>query len=91
MTRPAVATALTGVAPDRHSLRDDISDRLPDSARTLAVGAIRGTPRSALIERKGIALDTVIDKLATRLAEVGGAAPYRSYAQALIVGARKAA
>jgi SAM-dependent methyltransferase len=68
--------------------------RLPveaDSARTLAVGAIRGTPRSALIERKGIALDTVIDKLATRLAEVGGAAPYRSYAQALIVGARKAA
>jgi SAM-dependent methyltransferase len=67
--------------------------RLPveaDSARTLAVGAIRGTPRSALIEQKGIALDVVIDKLAARLAEVGGAAPYRSYAQALMVGARKA-
>jgi SAM-dependent methyltransferase len=66
--------------------------RLPveaDSARTLAVGAIRGTPRSALIEQKGIALDTVIDKLTARLAEVGGAAPYRSYAQALVVSARK--
>jgi len=65
--------------------------RLPvesESARTLATGAIRGTPRSLLIEQRGISLDTVVDKLAARLAEIGGAAPYRSHAQALIVRAR---
>jgi SAM-dependent methyltransferase len=66
--------------------------RLPieaDSARSLAIGAIRGTPRSAVIEHRGIALDGVIDKLAERLAEAGGASPYRGHAQALIVDARK--
>ena len=66
--------------------------RLPiesDSARTLAVGAIRGTPRSLLLEQRGISLDEAIDKLTARLAEVGGPAPYRGHAQAVIVKARK--
>ena len=66
--------------------------RLPvesDSARTLAIGAIRGTPRSLLIEQRGISLDYAIDRLTARLSEVGGAAPFRRHAQALIGQARK--
>jgi len=68
--------------------------RLPvasDSARTLAEGAIRGTPRSLMLEERGISLDEVIDKLAARLAQIGGAAPYRGHAQAVVVQARKGA
>ena len=68
--------------------------RLPvqsESARTLATGTIRGTPRSALIQQRGFSLDAVIDKVEERLAAIGGAAPYRGHAQAVIVQARKGA
>ena len=54
--------------------------------RAIATGQIRGTPRSALIEKRGVALDLVIDKVADALARAGGD-PYRGYAQALIVQA----
>jgi ubiquinone/menaquinone biosynthesis C-methylase UbiE len=57
------------------------------SARDIATGQIRGTPRSNLIEKRGGSLDTVIDKVAAELARVGGANPYRSVARALIVEA----
>jgi SAM-dependent methyltransferase len=66
--------------------------RLPieaQSARALATGAIRGTPRSAMLEQRGFSLDSIIDALTVRLTEIGGAAPYRSFAQALVVQARK--
>lgn len=36
MTRPAVATYLTGLAPDRHGVVDDISTRLGEQVPTLA-------------------------------------------------------
>ncbi len=36
MTRPAVATYLTGVAPDRHGVRDDLFAALPAEIPTLA-------------------------------------------------------
>lgn len=39
MARPASATLLTGQAPDRLSVRDDISDRLDGKVRTLAEAA----------------------------------------------------
>ena len=58
------------------------------SARTLATGQIRGTPRSAMIEKRGVSLDAVIDKAAEELARIGGADPYRSHAQAVVVEAR---
>jgi uncharacterized NAD-dependent epimerase/dehydratase family protein len=57
------------------------------SARSIATGQIRGTPRSLLIEQRGVALDAVIDKAAAELAKVGGADPYRSHAQAVVVEA----
>ena len=61
------------------------------SARTMATGAIRGTPRSLLIEKRGISLDEVVEQVTTALARTGGAEPYRGSAQALIVEARPAA
>jgi SAM-dependent methyltransferase len=59
------------------------------SARTLATGQIRGTPRSSLIEQRGVPLDDVIDKVAAALAASGGDDPYRGYAQAVVVEARR--
>ncbi len=57
------------------------------SARTLATGQIRGTPRSAMIEKRGVPLDAVIDKVTAELTRIGGADPYRSHAQAVVVEA----
>lgn len=64
-----------------------IEVRSPD-ARTIAVGQIRGTPRSLLIEKRGASLEDVIDKAAAALARVGGEKPYRSHAQAIVIEAR---
>lgn len=58
------------------------------SALTLATGQIRGTPRSLLIEKRGVPLDEVIDKVTAALARAGGADPYRGVAQAIVVEAR---
>lgn len=58
------------------------------SARTVAIGLIRGTPRSFLIEKRGIPLDRVIDKMTTALTKIGGADPYRAHVQAVVVEAR---
>lgn len=55
----------------------------------LATGQIRGTPRSALIEKKGLPLQAVIDKVAQALAQAGGD-PYRGHAQGHIASARAA-
>lgn len=54
--------------------------------RSMATGQIRGTPRAALIEKKGVSLDLVIDKVAEALSRTGGD-PYSGYAQAVIVQA----
>lgn len=58
------------------------------SARTLAIGAVRGTPRSLLLESRGAALDDVVDRVTEALVRVGGADPYRGHGQALMVQAR---
>jgi SAM-dependent methyltransferase len=56
-------------------------------ARNLATGQIRGTPRSALIQKRGVSLDLVIEKVADALTRAGGN-PYSGHAQAVIVEAR---
>jgi hypothetical protein len=61
------------------------------SARTLATGAIRGTPRSLLIERRGVPLDEVVEKVTAALAKIGGADPYRAPFQAVVAEARRRA
>jgi tetratricopeptide (TPR) repeat protein len=47
MARVASATVLTGVAPDRHGVRDDVSDRLSESTPTLATAAREAKARTA--------------------------------------------
>jgi SAM-dependent methyltransferase len=58
------------------------------SARTLATGQVRGTPRSLLLEKRGVSLDDVIERVTAALAKAGGADPYRGSAQAIVVEAR---
>lgn len=58
------------------------------SARDFATGQLRGTPRSLLLQERGLSVDEVIDKIAAGLAKVGGAAPFRYTAQALVAQAR---
>ena len=55
--------------------------------RAIATGQIRGTPRGALIEKRGVSLDLVIGKVAAALARAGGN-PYSGYGQAIVVQAR---
>lgn len=54
--------------------------------RSIATGQIRGTPRAALIEKRGVSLDLVIEKVTDALARTGGN-PYSGHAQAVIVQA----
>ena len=58
------------------------------SARTIALGQIRGSPRSLLIEKRGASLDDVVEKVAAALARAGGADPWRGPANAVVVEAR---
>jgi SAM-dependent methyltransferase len=57
------------------------------SAREFASGQIKGTPRGLLLEKRGAAVEEVIDKVAAALARRGGAAPFRIHGQALVVEA----
>ena len=58
------------------------------SARTLATGQVRGTPRATLIQNKGFDLDEVIETVSAALARSGGADPYRAPSKAIFVEAR---
>ena len=58
------------------------------SARGLAIGQLRGTPRGALLEKRGVDLEAIIEKCAAALARVGGAAPFHCEARALAIEAR---
>ena len=58
------------------------------SARSIAIGTIRGSPRSLLIEKRGASLDEVIEKSTAALTRFGGADPFRAPAQAIVVEAR---
>ncbi len=57
------------------------------SARTLATGQVRGSPRATLIQNKGLDLDQVIDTVSAALARSGGADPYRAPSKAIFVEA----
>lgn len=60
------------------------------SARDYATGQLKGTPRGALFEARGVKADDVVDRVAAALAKVGGDKPFRSSAQALVIEARAA-
>lgn len=58
------------------------------SARDFATGQLKGTPRGSLLKERGASIDEVIEKVAAALAKLGGAAPFKYTAQALVVEAR---
>ena len=58
------------------------------SARSYATGQVRGTPRAALIEKKGVKLEDVIDKISEALAPVGGSEPFKCDGHALVIQAK---
>lgn len=53
MTVPAAATYLTGLAPDRHGVRDDLFFPLPDGLPTLATAAAAAGFRTAAFPGNG--------------------------------------
>jgi SAM-dependent methyltransferase len=60
------------------------------SARELAIGQLRGTPRGTLLAKRGLDLEAIIEKCAAALARLGGAEPFRCSARALAIEARAA-
>jgi SAM-dependent methyltransferase len=61
------------------------------SARSFAVGLIKGNPVSIAIQERGVALDPIVDALEAALAQVGSDHPFRSTMRALVVTARAGA
>ena len=58
------------------------------SAHEYATGQLRGTPRGALFQKRGVAIEQVLDKVAAALAPVGGSKPFSCTGQALVIEAR---
>lgn len=67
-------------------VRRPITDADP---RKIATGQVLGTPRSALLERRGVPLQDVIGQVAAQLTRSGGD-PYQGHTQALLVSATAA-
>lgn len=59
-----------------------------ESARNLAIGFTQGSPLSAALQERGAASEPIIDAITAALARHGGAAPFRSTMQAVVVTAR---
>jgi SAM-dependent methyltransferase len=61
------------------------------SAKSLAIGLIKGNPVSIVIQERKVALDPIVDALEAALVRVGGDHPFRSTMRALVVTARAGA
>jgi SAM-dependent methyltransferase len=61
-----------------------------ESARSFALGLLRGTPMANSLAERGIAFDPVVDATARALADFGGAAPFRAPIRAYVCSARAA-
>ncbi|MBM4258919.1 MAG: class I SAM-dependent methyltransferase [Deltaproteobacteria bacterium] len=59
-----------------------------ESAKALATGFLQGSPLSAALQDRGASLDAITDAVAQDLAQHGGAAPFRSTLQAVVVTAQ---
>lgn len=59
-----------------------------ESAHALALGFVQGSPLSAAIQERGASFESVVAAVADALAQHGGAAPFRSTLQAVVVTAR---
>jgi hypothetical protein len=61
------------------------------SAKSLAIGLVKGNPVSIAIQERVVALDPIVDALEAALARVGGDHPFRSTMLALVVTAHAGA
>lgn len=59
-----------------------------ESARHLAIGIVKGNPGSLAIAERGLDADEIVEAVTVALAKAGGAKPFRSTMQALVVSAR---
>jgi ubiquinone/menaquinone biosynthesis C-methylase UbiE len=60
------------------------------TARALAIGQVRGTPRVLFLQERGVSIDAVVDAVTAALVQVGGDNPFRSAGRALVAMARAA-
>jgi ubiquinone/menaquinone biosynthesis C-methylase UbiE len=58
------------------------------TARDLAIGLVRGTPVANMLAERGGDFERLVEAVAAALAELGGAAPFRSPQRALVFAAR---
>jgi ubiquinone/menaquinone biosynthesis C-methylase UbiE len=59
------------------------------TAREIATGQVRGSPRGLLLAQRGVDFDVAIEKVVAALEEAGGRGPgFRSYCHAIAVEAR---
>ena len=58
-----------------------------ESARALATGFVQGSPLSTVLQERGVSFEPIIDAVTEALAQHGGAAPFRSTLQAVVVTA----
>lgn len=58
------------------------------SARSLATGLVQGSPLSLAIQERGGSLAPIVEAVTTAFSRLGGAAPFRSPMQAVVVTAR---
>lgn len=62
-----------------------------ESAQALAIGFVQGSPLSAAIQERGASFESVVTAVTDAFARHGGAAPFRSTLQAVVVTARAGA
>ena len=58
------------------------------TARSFAIGLVKGNPVCLAIQERGGALEPIVDALAAALVRIGGDHPFRSTMQAIVVTAR---
>jgi ubiquinone/menaquinone biosynthesis C-methylase UbiE len=73
---------------DRIELNTVTLEARSPSARSFAVGLVKGNPVSLAIQERGFAFDPIVDALEAAFVRVGGDHPFRSTMQALVVTAR---
>lgn len=61
---------------------------LQGGPRTIATGQVRGTPRGALLEKKGLSMNAAIDRVTAAFEKLAGADGFRTHGQAFLVEAR---
>jgi ubiquinone/menaquinone biosynthesis C-methylase UbiE len=63
-------------------------EAISPSAKTFAMGLVKGNPVSIAIQERGLALDPIVEAVEAALVRIGGNNPFRSTMRALVVTAR---